>query len=480
MDSLTPEPSPPREPINMSALEDLRVLLELDPGAERVTLRGKQLTDVSAELEFLSAHFPQLRHLNLSDNALASLPADVERKLPRLVALDLSRNTVAFSSPEALARSLGACARLKGLSVPLAGGVEDEQRLLELLPGLRILNGVPLCQSGASDAEASSGTVSRSPPSSPQAKRDLRLRFQAIKHERSLAEDATPNSTINTNVAVRQHRAATTASGNSNSVRPRELPTSISDDRTDWRKLLKGKTLGSGTTSSSRRSGSSLIEAASQAPPVPPPPPPSHVTSQSKTPSRRQRAEQHLLSTEAFLEELRGVVRAFHACEAGKSDGRKAQETLAMFEQLDKHVERLAQQLGAQERDVLARACEDSSHQDARASVLRTRWSLLELCGAFGAEKATQVDGSLGNALSRLLRLQKEVLMALQDVKKHTITSQSASSRPSGDDGAVVTGPAANKGAKQASEATQQQLKVLLDVAESLESDLEGLQLQFQ
>lgn len=472
----SPSP-PPSEGPGTTALDDLSVLLELDPGAERVTLRGKQLSDVTHELEFLSAHFPQLRHLDLSENSLAELPADVGLMLPRLVALDLSCNTIDFDNPEALAKSLGSCSRLKSLSVPLAGGQEDEQRLLELLPGLRILNGTPLYNPGtfgAGDVDVDVGQ-SNSTPSSPQAKRDLRLRFHTIKQSQRAAESAAAVSKAS-NPKRAIYRTTPATNGNNNSVRPRELPASISDDRTDWRKLLKSKNSNHSVQTNGQRSGSSLMNSSATKSPL-------HRPDRSKM--QRQRAEQHLLSTEAFLEELKDVVRGFHDCESGRGNKLQSSETLAILEQLDKHVERLAKQLGDQEK-ACDRAGSPGSQLEARVSVLRSRWSLLELCGAFGAEKAAAVDGNLGSALSRLLQLQKEVLTALQEVKRQALINPSATSKTTNKIGStkLSTGTSQQQPRQQEQQQNlqqqQQQLKVLLEVAETLESDLEGLQLQFQ
>lgn len=368
-------------PSATTALEDLQVLCDLDPSAERVTLRSKRLTAIDAELAFLGAHFANVRHLDLSDNALLSLPAGLGQALPKLVALDLSRNAHAFRSLAAVAAALQSCASLKSLSLPLKSP-QDEQLLLALLPGLRILNGVPLDQRQGGDASVASPVGT-----SPQAKRDLKLRFDALSFD--------------------QNRPAVKASSgnNSRSVRPTEQPASISDDRTDWDKLLKGGKLD-----------------------VPPP------------------LKQHLLSTEAFLDELKTVVRAFH--NAGRKGGNGQ-----VMDQIDKQVEQLAAQLEAQERK--GKATE-------RSSVLQTRWRLLELCGAFGADQAATIDSDLGAALARLLRLQKEVLAAM------------TGGIP------LPADPPAKQADKSKDSASQQQLKALLAVAEGLEGDLEALQLQCQ
>ncbi|KAE8912686.1 hypothetical protein PF005_g9386 [Phytophthora fragariae] len=408
----------------MTAIEELKEMYTADPNAERVSLRGRHLTqeDAEAVFTFLQKHFPRLRHLDLRDNNLHELPQDFGARLPKLVALNLLNNSFRFRNGalRTLGETLQHCPCLKSLSLSLSSPAE-EQVLLAMLPRLRILNGTPL-PSTRNDSEGN--------PASPTMQ-ELQ-QFCASPSVKVLVTSST-TPTQQKNLPSVDPEVATVAPKSSvvgprrsvkNSIRPTELPTSISDDRTDWCKLLKvnRSQVSKGSTSTSA------------------------VRSDSTSSS--------VVSTKTFLQQLKAVVKAFHECDSlGKtSSGSKTK----LFAQLDRHVELLAQQLKRQEP-------EDGKTELSEA-MLQTRWSLLEVCAMFGSQKVTQADAGLGNGFGMLLAMQKQLLAAMQAQQRNVqaqIQDQPATTEES---------PAQN----------QQQLKLLLDVAEGLESDLEAVQLQLQ
>ncbi|TYZ64610.1 hypothetical protein PybrP1_008246 [[Pythium] brassicae (nom. inval.)] len=502
----------------MSALEELQELYTADPDAERISLRARQLERVDAEVEYIHVHFPRTRHLDLSDNALDALPTDFGQLLPKLVALDLTKNRL--RSVADLGEVLQQCASLKSLSVSLKNATE-EKLLLVMLPKLRILNGTPLAgpaspsppppplvaesllkpvdalatallsPSTASNSSAggerddgpsppapdsSSGSQSPPPPpppprpataspsgkiSSPQDKRTLRLQFASLRTERQAAaherQRVVAGATDALALSRTQHRRATGSSGaraaptareggssgavrsKSSSVRPTETPASISDDRTDWCKLLKSHASGG----------------------------PAHAHE-----SREQTA-----TTESFLTELKTVVKAFHACGAttasSERDGGGAQQ-LRVYEQLDQHVASLAAQLGRQEREALLPRGADAgeiARLKSSIAVLQTRWNLLEVCGLYGVERASGVDNALGGAFERLLQMQRQVLKALQ-LQQAAVAAKAQQLQQA----ALQASPAQPPQQPQ----LKQQMTMLLEVAESLESDLEAAQTRLQ
>lgn len=488
----------------MSALEELQELYNADPDTERISLRGKQLEHVDAEMAYLQLHFAHIRHLDLSENALEALPIDFDQLLPKLVALDITKNK--FRSVADLGDVLQKCASLKSLSVTLKSATE-EKLLLVMLPKLRILNGTPLsspaspppptlADSLVKDVHAlstvllSPSTVSnssagddgndneshlspgpaaapRSPTiASPQDKRTLRLQFANLKIERQAVDQERQRSAAshaNEALALTRKRRPTTAGASSSvrakssSVRPTEKPATISDDRTDWHKLLK-----------SQQSTCSGCVETERVPPV------------AQEPEQLRGVVKPLVDgAESFLSQLKTVVKTFHQCNAKASDSdssASASSQLMIYEQLDRHVDLLASQLSRQEREQLGSATQgyssgfdDVARMKSSLAMLQTRWNLLEVCGLYGVEKANGVDGTLGKAFEQLLFMQKEVLVALQHqqaaiaAKAHSVAAIK-SQEPNG-----------NKPQEH-----EQQMRVLLEVAESLESDLEAAQTRLQ
>ncbi|RLN50883.1 hypothetical protein BBJ29_001566 [Phytophthora kernoviae] len=361
----------------VTALEELQELFTTDPNTERVSFRGRKLSQTEAEaaLTFVQTHFPRLRHLDLRDNDLYELPRDFGARLPKLVALNLLNNNFRFRNGalRILAETLQGCPCLKSLSLSLSSPAE-EQMLLAMLPRLRILNGTPL------------------PSTSSAPQRSTK-----------------------------------------NSIRPKDLPASISDDRTDWCKLLK---LNRSQVSNSE--GSTVCaETASSA-----------VSTLSTA-----------VPTEAFLQQLKAVVKAFHECDSlGKTNNNSK---VKLFSQLDRHVELLAQQLKRQEPD--------DGKTELSEAMLQTRWSLLEVCAMFGSQKVAQTDAGLGSGFGMLLAMQKQLLAAMQK-KQNSSGKQVQAQIPAADGSTRKTNSAQN----------QNQLKLLLDVAEGLENDLEVVQSQLQ
>lgn len=495
----------------MSALEELQELYNADPDTERISLRGKQLEHVDAEMAYLQHHFAHIRHLDLSENTLESLPLDFGQLLPKLVALDVTKNR--FRSVADLGDVLQKCASLKSLSVTLKSPTE-EKLLLVMLPKLRILNGTPLSSpasppppsgrphpdndspvkaahalsavllspSTASNSSSGGGendheshlspgpTAPHSPTiASPQDKRTLRLQFANLKIERQAVDQERERSAAshgNEALAITRKRRSTAASGasvkaKSSSVRPTEKPATISDDRTDWHKLLKSQ-------QSTRDGRGSLPSAAQELEQL--------RDCQTKTSAVAS-------GTESFLSQLKTVVKTFHQCDAKASDSASgsASSQLMVYEQLDRHVDLLASQLSRQEREQLRPGSQghsksggsggDVARMKSSLAMLQTRWNLLEVCGLYGVEKANGVDGTLGRAFEQLLLMQKDVLVALQHqqaaiaAKAHSVASATKDQELDG-------------GSKP--QEHEQQMRVLLEVAESLESDLEAAQTRLQ
>lgn len=511
----------------MSALEELQELYSIAAETERISLRGRELEHVDAELAYIQLHFPNIRHLDLSENALEWLPADFGLVLPKLVALDVTKNR--FRSVADLGDVLQKCASLKSLSVTLKNATE-EKLLLVMLPKLRILNGTPLSSPASppppplslttapasespmkaahalstvllSPSTASNSSVgggdkspserttlvpshSPSPPSppkalvptisSPQDKRTLRLQFANLKLERDAVESERQRETASASAAQNaldgtRKRRGTGATGHtkSSSVRPTETPASISDDKTDWRKLLKSQTSSQATE---------WVTASAPAP-APLSAAVSHVGAALELP----------VSTETFLAQLKAIVKTFHECASktsapsphaqgsnGSSDTTK-QTQLMVYEQLDRHVDQLARKLSRQERDA-AQQQQQTPDTSAiapmkhRIAMLQTRWNLLEVCGMYGVEKARDVDPTLGQAFAQLLEMQQHVLVALQ----HQQVAAAATAQQ------LLTNSSNRDNGGAPSPQHEAQMRVLLEVAESLESDLEAAQTRLQ
>ncbi|KAG1702494.1 hypothetical protein DVH05_009444 [Phytophthora capsici] len=372
----------------MTVLEELQQLFTSDPNADRVSLRGRHLTQDEAErvFTFLQQNFPRLRHLDLRDNDLHKLPRDFGARLPKLVALNLLNNNFRFrmGALKTLGETLQRCPCLKSLSLSLSS--PEEQVLLSMLPRLRILNGTPLPFTRSDN------------PASP-----------TLKELQQFCTSPLPLSTTE----KKQEPSVPYPRGNAkNSVRPTELPTSISDDRTDWCKLLK-------VNRSSELQASSAI-----------------------------------VSTETFLQQLKAVVKAFHDCDSNGKAKANSSSKAKLFAQLDRHVDMLAQQLKRQEPE--------DGKTELSDAMLQTRWSLLEVCAMFGSQKVSQADAGLGSGFGMLLAMQKQLLAAMQSQQRSTQAQIQA------------------KVATEDAPAQNQQLKLLLDAAEGLESDLEAVQLKLQ
>ncbi|OWZ21851.1 hypothetical protein PHMEG_0003527 [Phytophthora megakarya] len=413
----------------MTAIEELQQLYTTDPNTERVSLRGRHLSqeDAEAAFTFLQKHFPRLRHLDLRDNDVHELPQDFGTRLPKLVALNISNNNFRFrmGALRTLGETLQHCPCLKSLSLSLSSPAE-EQVLLSMLPRLRIFNGTPLpsTRSGSED-NPTSPTMQELQQfcASPLAKATLDKSTASTRRKMILHITRT---TTNAEAVVDDSNWGSGPRRNvKNSVRPTELPTSISDDRTDWCKLLKV----SGSQMPSSFKGTTE------------PPQNSHSGGSSSM----------IVSTDTFLHQLKSVVKAFHECDSlGKTTN---SAKLKLFAQLDRHVELLAQQLKRQEPA--------NGKTELSEAMLQTRWSLLEVCAMFGSQKVAQANAGLGNGFGKLLAMQKQLLAAMQ-AQQRTVQIQAQASMPEA--------PAQN----------QHQLKLLLDVAEGLESDLEAVQLQLQ
>ncbi|KAJ0410807.1 hypothetical protein ATCC90586_010130 [Pythium insidiosum] len=502
------------------ALARLQELHLADPTAERVSLRGFRLDVCDKELAFIQHHFPNLRHLDLSDNALRSLPDALGDMLPKLVALDVSGNS--FKSIPALSESLATCPSLRSLSVSLRTKTE-ERVLLVSLPQLRILNGTPLhlggnvlpspplndatetndeedeedeeqsevgsseedpvkvmkkpergddsrrnpetdlldgthgltqlseldlsfAPRGDDDEEAEVMWLNTPPsvPSSPepdappvprsssplQHKRELLVRHAQLKLVTQPSQRKAPVSSKG--AQPRKRPPATKASSKSSSVRPTELPATITDERTDWRKLLKPQ---------------------DDAPTSPPPPAPPLPTKPSEP---RQ-------STKAFIAELRAIVRMFqqHELSTTRRAPMRNSGKLSVsggVEQLQRQIDTLAAQLEALEPSKAGG--DDSSPSELRG--LSLRWELLTASSRYGADRVGDMDKQLGIGVDRLLRAQRCVVDALL---RHA--------------GALMETNTALTSRGAGTEEQKQQMTILLDVAETLERDLEALQSRF-
>ncbi|KAF1319994.1 hypothetical protein FI667_g12668, partial [Globisporangium splendens] len=325
----------------MSALEELQELFNTEPDTERISLRSRRLEQIDVEMEYLQFHFANIRHLDLSDNELETLPADFRFLLSKLVALDITRNK--FRSAANVGEILQKCGSLKSLSVTLKLPTE-EKLLLVMLPKLRILNGTPLsspalplpqnllsdspikhvhalstillspstASNSSADGDGSMTTAHTGLPTitPPQDKRTLRLQFANLKMEHHAKEDDEGDTQHTSSTpAARKRRtrgfsnpAAVTTKGSTmkktTSVRPTELPAAISDDKTDWHKLLKSQ-----TSHCEDRGGRAAAPRGND---------PSATSS-----ALAKATSQPLLSpaTEALLSQLKTVVKAFHQCD---------------------------------------------------------------------------------------------------------------------------------------------------------------------
>ncbi|KAG7397965.1 hypothetical protein PHYBOEH_011894 [Phytophthora boehmeriae] len=399
----------------MTALEELQELFATDPNAERVSFRGRKLSQTEAEttLTFVQNHFPRLRHLDLRDNDLYELPRDFGARLPKLVALNLLNNNFRFRNGalRTLAETLQDCPCLKSLSLTLSSPAE-EQMLLAMLPRLRIFNGTPLLSTrpGNEKPNPASPTIQELQffCASPLAKTSLNSAHspdQDKKSELQVQLTTSKDKKATEASLARKPGSSVPQRSTKNSLRPKDQPVSITDDRTDWCKLLK---LNCSQVPKSVESTASP-EATSNA-----------VSTLST-----------VVPTETFLQQLKAVVKAFHDCDSLSKANNNSK--VKLFSQLDRHVELLAQQLKRQEPD--------DDKTELSEAMLQTRWSLLE----------------------------KQLLTAMQRQQKS-----------SGKQVDISISAAEESTQKANSAQNQNQLKQLLDVAESLENDLEAVQSKLQ
>lgn len=447
----------------MSALEQLQELYNADPDTERISLRGLQLQEIGLEMEYVQLHFSHVRHLDLSANELDALPEDFGQQLPKLVALDLTLNR--FRSIGDLASVLQQCGSLKSLSVTLKNSTE-EKVLRVMLPRLRILNGTPLeCNPNApplpppsplpvSAAAALHEAVngSNSPPTTPQEKRTLRVQYATLKQDQRQLTEERVHNTGRAALAQLKAQARATRGSKSNSVRPTEQPASITDEKTDWCKLLKSAEQVSTAAANSRDLG-----------------------------EQKQLQDERNTTTKAFLDQLKSAVKMFHQCSAKPIEENADQPQL--YEKLDQHMDLLATQLMKQEQEIArkqASSAAASDTADQKIRMLQARWSLLEVCGLFGVEKAVGLNETLGRAFAALLQMQQELVSAISHqaaVPVAPTASDTASrSRKSTNSDSLSSSPKQTEADKR----QQQQIKMLLEVAESLENDVEAIQTSLQ
>ncbi|EQC38763.1 hypothetical protein, variant [Saprolegnia diclina VS20] len=124
-------------------METLAKVFATTPGTEEITLQHARLYSLESLLPLLR-QFKELRHLDVSQNNLSSLPPEMAQ-LSRLVALDISHNP--FPSIQAVLPVLQQLPSLKSLSITL-GSATDESLVMAALPKLRILNAAPLSFGG--------------------------------------------------------------------------------------------------------------------------------------------------------------------------------------------------------------------------------------------------------------------------------------------------------------------------------------------
>ncbi|OQS01872.1 hypothetical protein THRCLA_05685 [Thraustotheca clavata] len=120
-------------------METLAKLFTATPNTEEINLQHCQLHSLDPLLPLLK-QFQELRHLNISQNGLSSLPLEMGQ-LTRLVALDISNNP--FPSLQQVIPVLQTLPALKSLSVSFVLPT-DQDYVLKALPKLRILNAAPL------------------------------------------------------------------------------------------------------------------------------------------------------------------------------------------------------------------------------------------------------------------------------------------------------------------------------------------------
>lgn len=444
----------------MSALEQLQELYNADPDTERISLRGLQLQEIALEMEYVQLHFSHVRHLDLSANELDALPEDFGQQLPKLVALDLTLNR--FRSIGDLASVLQQCSSLKSLSVSLKNATE-EKVLRVMLPRLRILNGTPLeCNPNApplpppsplpvSAAAAIHEVVngSNSPPTTPQEKRTLRVQYATLKQDqRQLAEEQQHHNAGKAALALlNKAQPRVTRGTKSNSVRPTEQPASITDEKTDWRKLLKSAEQVSTAAANTRGLG-----------------------------EPKQLQDEWNTTTKVFLDQLKSAVKMFHQCSTKPVDDNSDQPQL--YEKLDQHMNLLSTQLMKQEQEIARKQASNATASDIadqKIQMLQARWSLLEVCGLFGVEKAVGLNETLGRAFAALLQMQQELVSAMSHQAAVPVAPNvdaASRSRKS-----LSVSPKQTEADKQQQ---QQQIKMLLEVAESLENDVEAIQTSLQ
>ncbi|OQR88341.1 hypothetical protein ACHHYP_06869 [Achlya hypogyna] len=120
-------------------METLAKLFAATPDTDEVSLAHCHLYSLEPLVPLLK-QFKELRHLDVSHNALTGLPLEMAQ-LARLVALDISGNP--FPSVQHVLPVLTGLPSLKSLSITFAS-TTDEALVMTALPRLRILNGAPL------------------------------------------------------------------------------------------------------------------------------------------------------------------------------------------------------------------------------------------------------------------------------------------------------------------------------------------------
>ncbi|GLE02542.1 hypothetical protein PINS_up011380 [Pythium insidiosum] len=235
-----------------------------------------------------------------------------------------------------------------------------------------------------------------------------------------------------------------TPSSSSTSVRPTELPATITDERTDWRKLLKPQ------------------DDAPTSPPPPPPPEPMATTTSART-----------QSTKAFIAELRAIVKTLqqHELSSTRRAPMRNSGKLSVhggIEQLQRQVDALAAQLEA-----LEPVTSSDSHESAQLELnaLSLRWEMVSASSRYGAERVSDVDKQLGMGVDRLLKAQRLIVEALLRHASALLQANAALS--------ATHNSSSSGGGGGSSDEQKQQMTILLDVAETLERDLEALQSRF-
>jgi hypothetical protein len=415
-----------------SVLEELQEIHEHDRKTERISLRNKNLEDIELIIEYLETQFPNLRHLDLSQNQLTQLPMEIGRKLPKLIALDLSENK--FSSIYELIQVLQHCTSLRSLNISLKN-ITEEKILLASLQSLCVLNGTPVSMS---NKRKTHNTVSSKPiekqqpgPQLSEGTMDLRNRFtesrkllypsNKLKAEVAAMQVKSSSSTS----PIPSDTSAETAIGYNKCtlLRPTESPARISDDKTDWQKLLKYQQ------------------------------------------EQQEKQDAYHTQLKSFVSELKKSLATFHTI--GTSNASSTSPSIQMLEtQMDRITEKLER---------LPLRCSTKEEElKAKCHLLMTKSSLLQLCGQFGVNKTSQIDGKLAFGVHQLLQVHEQVLHDLQHTLMEAVTLvvSLSSCRPNENSPAVV-GNGSNHNEKSTSGIPKQQLESILEVAEQLEKELE-------